>query len=66
MRTESESSFIEHFTYDHETRVLHVKVRGGQRYGYADVPEDVHEAFVQADSHGKFFNRHIRGVFKPL
>jgi hypothetical protein len=64
MRIESESSMIEHFEHAVETRKLSIKFRSGKTYHYKEVPEDVVEAFTAADSHGKFFNEHIKGQYE--
>lgn len=48
----------------HEDDVLEVRFRNGGVYRYFDVPEEVCAALMEAESKGRFFNRHIRGVFR--
>lgn len=58
------STVIADIDYDAETRVLAVTfVPTGQRYIYADVPEDLVEEFRSASSQGRFFNLRIRDQF---
>lgn len=33
--------------------------RGGQTYSYSNVSQELYEEFEAADSHGKFFHKHI-------
>jgi len=35
----------------------------GDWYGYFDVPPAVHRAFVDAESHGRFFHERVRDRF---
>jgi hypothetical protein len=54
------SSVIRSFLYDPETSELWVTFVSGRRYVYADVPQDVFDAFKAASSRGTFFNSEIR------
>ena len=45
--------------YNPETRTLYLKFHGNRIFGYLDVPESVFQAFLSADSQGKFAHRHI-------
>ena len=45
---------------DHDGQHTTVQFKSGAVWRYADVPADKHEAFVGADSVGKFFNEHIK------
>jgi hypothetical protein len=47
-------------SYDLGQRVLDLEFRRGAVYRYFDVPPSIHDAFLAADSKGRFFNRHIR------
>lgn len=56
-------------SYDDKTQVLTVVFQYGPpknydgTYKYKDVPPDVFEAFMQADSKGQFYNKHIRNEY---
>ncbi len=50
--------------YDPATLTLEIQFRKtGDVYQYFDVPEHIHRGLMDADSHGKYFHRHIRGSF---
>ena len=47
--------------YDEKRRELHATFRPRARtYVYRDVPREVYDALLAADSQGAFFNAHIR------
>lgn len=43
---------------------LHVRFKSGAEYIYSDVPQDVVQGFLDADSKGKFLNEHIKDVYE--
>ena len=43
---------------------MFVRFAHGGWYTYFEVPGDIHEAFVAAESHGRFFHEHIRDRYK--
>lgn len=45
------------------SRVLEIRFESGRIYQYYDVPEDIYEGMLAAESKGKYFNSHIRGKF---
>lgn len=49
------SSAVHQVDYNPETLELHVTVPGGKRYTYPKVTAEEHNAFVSADSVGKYF-----------
>ena len=55
-----ESEAIAEIDYDSVSSTLYVRFVDGDWYRYFGVPPSVHRAFVQADSHGRFFHEHIR------
>ncbi len=55
-----ESSAIQRIEYDRETRTLFVIFVDGDTYAYFDVPEPVQQAFMVAESKGRFFAERIR------
>ena len=54
------SSAIQRIHHDDARQRLSVWFESGERYDYADVTRDVYEAFVTADSKGRFFAEQIR------
>lgn len=59
------STAIDRIEYDDQSRVLTVHMQPGTKgqsavSSYMDVPKEVFEEFVKADSHGKFYNTRIR------
>ncbi|CAN7163032.1 KTSC domain-containing protein [Phenylobacterium sp. LjRoot219] len=59
-----ESSAIYAIGYDTRRRRLHVTFVSGQRYAYVGVPGEVHRAFLEADSKGRFFQLEIRDRYR--
>lgn len=58
------SSNIEAVGYDTDAQTMAVQFKGGKPpYHYANVPADVHEAFMAAESIGSHFAKFIRGNF---
>lgn len=50
--------------YDATNRVLEAEFTNGGIYRYYDVPAEVHEDLMAADSHGQYFNAHIRDRYR--
>jgi len=48
--------------YDFETRVLEIEFIDGAIYQYFDVPEEIYQGLLNAESKGRYFNL----VIKPL
>lgn len=61
-RTPVQSSNIHSVGYDNG--VLEIQFHNGGIYQYFDVPAQVYEALLAADSKGGFFARGIRGVYR--
>ncbi|MCA1653620.1 MAG: KTSC domain-containing protein [Sphingomicrobium sp.] len=59
-----DSEAILDIDYDAAAATLHVRFTSGDGYSYFDVPADVHRAFVAAQSHGRFFQQHIRDRYR--
>lgn len=55
-----ESTMLHAVGYDPEVRVLEVIFNTGGIYFYRDVPPDVYEGLMQADSKGQYFQEVIR------
>jgi DNA helicase HerA-like ATPase len=58
------SSNVESVGYDAETMTLEVEFQDGAVYQYFDVPENVHNEFVGADSIGSYLAREIKGKYR--
>ena len=63
-RTPVSSSNVASIGYDVASQTLEVEFNNGRVYQYLDVPQPVYEAFMQANSKGKFLNQHIKGSFR--
>ena len=59
-RQEVESSVIGAVGH---SRVLEIQFESGRIYQYFNVPEDVYEEMLKAESKGKYFNANIRGKY---
>lgn len=57
------SSTILSVGYEPQTETLEVEFRSGGVYQYYNVPEPVHQQFLQADSLGKFFHAYIKPAY---
>jgi hypothetical protein len=57
------SSFLAGFAYDPESQQLRLRFQTGERYVYGMVPAAVVHAFMEAPSHGEYFNLSIRKCF---
>lgn len=64
--TNANSSMIAAHNYDPDTKVLHIRFRGGQVYSYADVPPDVAAGMSEADSVGRYYHQAIKDKFSAL
>jgi len=50
--------------YVPETGTLYLRFRSGEIYAYFNIPEDQYQAFLQAESRGRYFLSLIRGRFR--
>ncbi len=48
--------------YDQEARTLEIEFVGGEIYQYFEVPEEIYQGLLSAESKGRYFNL----VVKPL
>ena len=62
------SEAISDVEYDAARRWLFVRFVSGAWYAYLDVPPTVHQAFLGADSKGRFFQAQVRDRYacQPL
>jgi hypothetical protein len=61
---EFDSSAIGRGAYDTAARTLDLWYRGGDRYRYFGVPEEVFEALLAAASAGEFVNHEIKPLYR--
>ena len=64
IRAPVQSSNIASIGYDSTTLTLEVEFNTGAVYQYFDVPPQVHEAFVVAESKGHYLASNIKGVYR--
>ena len=57
------SSALTDAKYNAQSRYLDVGFASGRRYRYSNVPPQVYESLLSADSKGVFFNAHIRDKY---
>lgn len=62
-RQEVVSSNLRSVGYDEATRTLEIEFRSGRVYRYIEVPRDVYEELMSADSLGRYFNKYIREAY---
>ena len=58
------SSNLASVGYSAFSATLEIEFHGGRIYEYFGVPESVHAGLMAAESHGKFFARHIRDRYR--
>ena len=59
-----QSTALEQLAYDETAHILRAKFRqSGRTYVYRDVPQDVYDGLIFADSIGSYFNAHVRDRF---
>lgn len=59
-RQSVESSNLASIGYDVENEILEIEFNHGGLYQYFDVPKNVYDALMNADSHGEYFDRNIK------
>jgi KTSC domain len=59
-----DSSVFRSAGYRADARQLYLRFRDGKVYRYFDVPEQSYEAFLAAESKGRYFSWHIRHEFR--
>ena len=59
------SSLIDKAGYDPETKVLSIQMNNSSDvYTYEAVPQAVYDDFLEADSKGAYYVKHIKGQYK--
>jgi KTSC domain-containing protein len=59
-----ESEAIDEISYEPARSTMFVRFAHGGWYSYFSVPKKIHDAFVAAPSHGRFFHDHIRDRYR--
>ena len=54
------SSNLRSVGYDEATHTLEIEFQNGRVYRYLEVPREVYEGLMKADSLGRYFNEYIR------
>jgi hypothetical protein len=62
-RKDVTSSNLRTVGYDPATRTLEIEFHKSGVYRYADVPLEVYEGLMAADSHGSYFTQHIKEAY---
>ena len=60
------STNIRSVAYDEESLLLEIEFHTGRIYRYSSVPPHVYAGLMKADSHGKYFQNHITGVYSHI
>lgn len=63
-RTPVNSTAIGSIGYEAETLTLEVELSSGRVYQYFDVPEAVFLDFMNASSHGRYYNQNIKNDYR--
>ncbi len=63
-RQSVESSNLASVGYDEEKQILEVQFKHGGVYQYFEVPKNVYEELMNADSHGKYFVHNIKDDYE--
>lgn len=63
-RTFVESSNIMSIGYDEDSQTLEIEFNNGSIYQYFDVSKAEFDTLMGAESHGKYFNSNIKGVYR--
>jgi len=59
-----DSSNIATIGYDVDSETLEIEFIRGGVYQYFDVPAQIYEDLLSADSAGQYLNAHVKGVYR--
>jgi hypothetical protein len=59
-----ESSQLDFIRYDHTTNTFQAEFKKGKKYNYYDVPVELWNEALAAESIGRFMNEKIKGKFE--
>jgi len=63
-RQKVSSSNLASIGYDADNQILEIEFNHGGVYQYYDVPGDVYDDLMNADSHGKYFAAYIKNDYE--
>lgn len=63
-RTPVDSSDLVSVGYDPLTRILEVEFKENRVYQYLDVPKDIYEGLLRAESYGRYFHTYIIAYYR--
>jgi hypothetical protein len=59
-----QSSNLAGIGYNRSARVLEIEFQSGAIYRYREVPAEIYEGLLSAESKGQYFIRHVRGRYE--
>jgi hypothetical protein len=63
-RVELQSTSLKAAIFQEQSAFLDLEFRNGMSYRYHEVPAEVYEQLLRAESKGQYFNQHIRNHFR--
>jgi len=57
------SSCFKRVGYNSKEKTMRIKFNSDRLYAYYNVPENVFHELLNADSHGRYFNSHVRNRY---
>ena len=57
------SSMMTAVNYDEDSAELDITFVGGKTYRYSEVPQEIYDGLLEAESKGEFFNGQIKDRF---
>lgn len=61
--TEVESSMVHAVGYDEESQILEVVFNSGGIYRYFNVPEEIYEGLLEAESKGRYMHANVIDLY---
>lgn len=58
------SSQVTKVGYNEETKILTITFKTGKSYEYYDVPKDIFDSMLTAESIGKYLNQFVKPFYK--
>lgn len=62
-RQKVQSSSIDSIGYNSDSNILEIEFLNGRIYQFFNVPESIFNGMMSADSHGKYLNDNIKGIY---
>ena len=57
------SSNLHSVGYDKKSQILEIEFLNGGVYEYSEIRKELHEGLMAAPSHGKYYNKFIKGQY---